>query len=68
MAKVVPPSDVMTAAEAAALLRVSESTAKRLATRGEVPAVKVGRAWRFNRAQLHAYLRGEWKPSKGSEC
>lgn len=50
--------DVLTAEEAAALLRVSTKTLLALAREGEVPGEKVGRAWRFLRAELLGYLRG----------
>jgi len=50
--------DVLTAEEAAALLRVSTKTLLALAREGELPGEKVGRAWRFLRPELLGYLRG----------
>jgi diguanylate cyclase (GGDEF)-like protein/excisionase family DNA binding protein len=41
---------------AAAFLAVPVRTLYRLAQRGEVPAAKVGRTWRFSRALLDAHL------------
>ena len=40
---------MMTGAEVAELLRVSRATIYRLAAPGELPAQKVGNAWRFPR-------------------
>lgn len=48
--------DVLSTAEAAAELNVSEDTVVRLITRGELRAYKVGRAYRIARADLDAYL------------
>ena len=43
-------------AETADYLSVPVRTVYRLAQRGQVPAVKVGRTWRFKRASLDAHL------------
>lgn len=51
--------EVLTADEAAHLLRVSTKTILTLARDGVLPGEKVGRAWRFVRADLLEYLRGE---------
>ena len=50
--------EVLTAEEAASLLRVSTKTVLPLARDGVLPGEKVGRAWRFGRADLLDYLRG----------
>lgn len=52
-------AEVLTAEEAAHLLRVSTKTILTLARDGILPGEKVGRAWRFVRADLLEYLRGE---------
>lgn len=44
--------EVLTAGEAASLLRVSEKTLLRLARAGTLPGRKVGREWRFLRQEL----------------
>lgn len=49
---------VLTAEEAAALLRVSPKTLLGLAREGRLPGTKVGRAWRFLRADLLTYIHG----------
>jgi excisionase family DNA binding protein len=52
-------AEVLTADEAAQLLRVSIKTVLALAREGALPGEKVGRAWRFVRADLLDYLRGQ---------
>ncbi|MFP5328264.1 MAG: helix-turn-helix domain-containing protein [Acidimicrobiia bacterium] len=47
-----PSEAVLTAEQAAQLLKVSTKTVLRLARQGELPAHKVGRSWRFSRAAL----------------
>jgi len=44
--------------EAARYLQVPVSTLYVLAREGRVPGRKVGRAWRFDRESLRAWLRG----------
>ena len=51
-------AEVLTANEAAELLRVSTKTVLTLARDGVLPGEKVGRAWRFVRADLLDYVRG----------
>jgi excisionase family DNA binding protein len=41
------PSDYITTAEVAALLKISPSTAQRMAREGRISALKVGKLWRF---------------------
>lgn len=47
---------MLTGIEAAGLLRVSVKTVLRMARDGELPGRKVGREWRFARADLLAWL------------
>ena len=49
--------EVLTADEAAAYLQLSSFTVKRKARAGDIPAAKAGRAWRFLRTDLDAWLR-----------
>jgi excisionase family DNA binding protein len=51
-------ADVLTLAETAALLRISRPTLFEMLRRGEIPARKVGRQWRFNRAVVLDWLLG----------
>lgn len=43
------PREVMTVEEVAEYLGLSKPTIYKLARRGEIPAAKVGRSWRFHR-------------------
>lgn len=58
-----PTNEVMNGDEAAAFLKMPKSTLLKLCSEGQLPAVKVGRNWRFNRTALE-----KWKNEKaGSE-
>jgi excisionase family DNA binding protein len=60
-------AEVLTTEEAADLLRVSTKTVLALVRRGSLPGEKVGRAWRFLRSDLLAYLHGGARvPNPGS--
>jgi excisionase family DNA binding protein len=41
------PSDYITTSEVATLLKISASTAQRMAREGRIAALKVGKLWRF---------------------
>ena len=50
--------EILTAEEAADFLRVSTKTVLKLARDGDLPAQKVGRAWRFCRSELLSHVAG----------
>ncbi len=50
-------ADVMTVSEVAEYLRVNPQTVYRKAKAGELPAVRIGRAIRFRRTELEAWLK-----------
>jgi excisionase family DNA binding protein len=50
--------EVMTASEVADLLHMPVSTVYYLARRGELPARRLGRTWRFLRPRLEEMLLG----------
>jgi excisionase family DNA binding protein len=50
--------EVMTASEVADLLKMPVSTIYQLARRGELPASRLGRTWRFLRPRLEELLAG----------
>jgi excisionase family DNA binding protein len=52
-------TEVLTTEEAAHLLRVSTKTVLSLARDGSIPGEKVGRAWRFLRADLLDFVHGQ---------
>ncbi|HET91341.1 MAG TPA: DNA-binding protein [Chloroflexi bacterium] len=49
--------EIMTTQEVAEYLRLAEATIYKLAQSGELPAVKVGRTWRFKRELIDAWFR-----------
>ena len=51
--------DLMTVQEVAALLRLHVTHIRRLARLRQLPAVQIGKAWRFNRADLMAWLKSK---------
>jgi excisionase family DNA binding protein len=54
------PPDLLSIAEAAARMGVSEATARRMARRGELPeAFHVGRQWRVSKPRLERRLHGD---------
>jgi len=50
-------SEFLTTEEVIAFLRINTRTLYRLIRAGGFPAVRVGRQWRFRRADLEAWLR-----------
>lgn len=50
-------NDVMTVSEVADYLRLNPQTVYRKAKAGELPALRIGRAIRFHRAELEQWLR-----------
>lgn len=60
-------NDVMTVSEVAEYLRVNPQTVYRKAKAGELPAVRIGRAIRFQRAELESWLKAAPKQGASSE-
>jgi excisionase family DNA binding protein len=52
-------NEVMTLPELAQYLRVHPSTIYRRLRRRELPAIKVGRDWRFSRESIERWIRQE---------
>lgn len=52
-----PMPQLMNVEEVAAYLRVATATVYRLAQRGEIPAAKVGRVWRFQKEVIDLWLK-----------
>lgn len=48
--------NLMTLKEVAKLLRLSPQTLYKMLELGEIPAVKIGSQWRFDREQLKSWL------------
>jgi excisionase family DNA binding protein len=51
---------LMSIEEAAKYLGMSEETVRYLARSKRIPAGKIGRKWRLNKADLEAFLRGQY--------
>lgn len=56
--------EVLTLREAAAFLKLSETTLRRLVAAGEVPSTKVGGSLRFLKSELIATVRGDAEPAQ----
>ena len=50
------PDSLMTIAQAAEYLKVCDKTVRRLITRQELTASKVGKSWRMQKADIDKYL------------
>ena len=50
---------LMTGKEVAARLRVAPQTLYKMLDQGEIPAVKVGSQWRFDRNRIRDWLEGQ---------
>ena len=61
-------AEILTAEEAADLLRVSAKTVLTLARDGALPGTKVGRAWRFLRTDLVAYVHDGGRQESASRA
>jgi excisionase family DNA binding protein len=48
--------ELLTLQQVAKLLRLHTSTIYRMVSRGEIPAVKVGRVWRFSKDAIERWL------------
>ena len=55
--------EILTSEEASEFLKVSNKTVLRLARDGALPAQKIGRAWRFCRSELVAYVAQRAEPA-----
>jgi excisionase family DNA binding protein len=44
--------------EAAQLLKIHPKTLQRMARRGEIPGVQIGKLWRFRRSELNEWMEG----------
>jgi excisionase family DNA binding protein len=54
-----PPNDPLwTVEDVAAYLQLQPETIRSMARRGELPALKIGKVWRFQKQAIHAMLIG----------
>ena len=52
---------IMTIAEIAVFLKITEKTTYRLVSEGKIPGFKVGGSWRFNRTEILTWARAKDK-------
>lgn len=62
-----PAIRILTADEAAALLRVHPDHVRRLIKRGEMPGRRIGTTYRVLEHELLAYMQGTWRPARPSD-
>ncbi len=60
--------DVMNTLDAAGLMKVHVETIRRLARRGEVPAFKVGKDWRFYYVALRQWANEQGRRRAGDSA
>lgn len=59
------PSPAWTVRQVAEYLSVNERTVYRMAERGELPAFKVGDAWRFRRDDIDGWIERQHRERAG---
>lgn len=57
--------EILTTDEAAEFLSLTSYTVREYAKRGIIPAKKIGKQWRFVKADLLAWLRGKKTSQEG---
>ncbi|MBL0320119.1 MAG: helix-turn-helix domain-containing protein [Alphaproteobacteria bacterium] len=57
-------TDIMTIREVAEYLKLTEKTAYRLVSEGELPGFKVGGSWRFRRSEIEKWIKKQEARSK----
>jgi len=56
-------SDILTVEELRSYLKIPKPTIYALAQNGRIPAAKIGKHWRFRRADVDLWLRSQqWNP------
>jgi excisionase family DNA binding protein len=62
--RIVQVSELMVPREMAALLRTSIRDVQLKASRGELPAIRFGKRWRFDREAVAAWLQAQRAPAQ----
>jgi len=63
-----PMAEIMTTKEMAAYLKLHEITICKYAADGVIPAIRIGRVWRFDKEEIDNWIGGSQKkkePKKG---
>jgi excisionase family DNA binding protein len=53
--------DILTIRDVAEMLKLTEKTAYRLVSGGELPGFKVGGSWRFRKSEIDKWIREQEK-------
>jgi len=53
--------DIMTTKEVAKYLKLHEITICKYAAEGKIPAIRIGRVWRFDKEAIDRWISGEQK-------
>lgn len=53
--------EIMTTKEIAKYLRLHEITVGKYAAEGKIPAIRIGRVWRFDKEAVDRWISGEGK-------
>ena len=61
------PDEIMTIEELATYLKVSKSMLYQMAQKGNIPASKVGKHWRFHKATIEEWLLGQPQRKRKAE-
>lgn len=62
-----PSEGVLTLADVAAYLKVTERTIYRLAGAKKIPAFKVGGVWRFRKTDIDAWINSQSSDTEGRD-
>lgn len=54
--------EILTTKEVAKYLKLHEITICKYAAEGKIPAIRIGRVWRFDKEAIDQWIRGEQKP------
>lgn len=57
-------AEIMTTRELAAYLRLHEITICKYAAEGRIPAIRIGRIWRFDKDAIDRWIGGRQKQTK----
>jgi excisionase family DNA binding protein len=50
---------LLDSSDAARILKINTKTLQSMARSGKVPAIRIGKLWRFHKAQLESWLRSQ---------
>ena len=58
---------IMTTKELAEYLKLHEITVCKYAAEGKIPAIRIGRVWRFDKDAIDAWIAGNWDEGDGKD-